>query len=352
MKRDAYYIRRIICKSKGISMPYGKMLKQSFQIVWNYKVLWIFATILALMGGRGCTMGSTSIDLPYTPTVPSIHIGFEILFTVAILLLIVLGVVWRYISETSIIKMSDHYFLTGEKLSFKEGVKLGKSKSAGTIFKLDFTLFALLSIIYIPVSILFILPLVKSTMNGNEIGALIGGVIGTVLLFFLIFATVLFLLALLPVFYIAHRVIIFENLSMGKAIKRSWSIVKDNFQDLFVSIVIQAGIGMGLCIVPSIALIFTVLIGVSLSGAAVAITDLIFNGPLDSLGDILGYVLFGLIIICITLLPFSFIRGWLEIFYSSYWTLFYREILEKEKRIKSSGGEEVSEERVATQQLN
>ncbi len=318
-------------------MPYGKMIKQSFQLLWNYKVLWIFATILTLMGGRGCSMGSFSIELPYVPTLPSIHFTSEILIWVVIAVLLVVGVVWRYISETAIIKMSDHYLITGEKLSLKEGVALGKSSSARTIFKLDFTIAGILAMLYSPLIILiyFIVEQWNPSSAEKLFSSNLMGWTAALILIACIFSFILTLLALLPVLYIAHRAIVFEKLSVKQALKRTKVIIAQNFQDLFISIVIQSGIGTLLGMVPAIVLFFVLIIGLLFSGGAVSLADLLFRGSLNEVGDVLGYVLFLVMIFLFTLLPLSFIRGWIEIFYSSYWTLFYREVLKKENNRQS-----------------
>ena len=116
-------------------MNHIKILKRALNITVNYRVLWIFGILLALTSGggsgggnggggsRGTSSGSSNGgNIPgfngqnpfgqfplITPAVISTLIGLAIGFACLVLILIVIGNMVRYVSETALIRMVAQY---------------------------------------------------------------------------------------------------------------------------------------------------------------------------------------------------------------------------------------------------
>jgi len=151
-----------------------KILKRSWHILWNYKVLWIFGIFLALTmasngGGNGLqyTFGGNHGNNPsggYNPNFqpgpylraltdwfnqnisplfdhPDQHVTTIIWIGIAFLLFIlIIGVIMsviRYVSETAVIRMVDEYEQTGAKVVFGQGWKMGWNRRAFRLWVID-----------------------------------------------------------------------------------------------------------------------------------------------------------------------------------------------------------------------
>ncbi|MFN2216016.1 MAG: hypothetical protein ACK2TS_03660, partial [Anaerolineales bacterium] len=172
-----------------------KILQRSWDILWKYRVLWIFGFILALTVGGSSLRGpgGTSSYQTNRPEVQNLlkepwnsytfrspqdffdwlkltgnqvrgFIASQVNFSTAVTIIIVFVVLLvitsiamtmlRYVSETSVVRMVDQLEANGEKVSFKEGFRMGWSKRSWRLFLIDLILLALPGLI---VSILFIL---------------------------------------------------------------------------------------------------------------------------------------------------------------------------------------------------
>ena len=157
----------------------GKLLKRAFQIVWDYKVLWIFGFLIVLMGGAGGGNGGggsgsgsgynfNADSMPqfqnserYPQVAPfmqevevwfeqnvqplfateqkaiaTVLIGLAILFGVALLFGLLAALI-RYPAETAVMRMVNDHEQTGTKLRFREGWKLGWNVRTWRIFLVD-----------------------------------------------------------------------------------------------------------------------------------------------------------------------------------------------------------------------
>ena len=158
------------------------ILKRSWKILWNYKVLWIFGILLALtaggsggssnsgwrnqmpQSGAGSLRGLGANDfLPegapgwvnelvewFVSDVeplflnPEQHIGTFIAIGVILLLVVVvfsvIAAFVRYPAETAVMRMVDGYEADGTKLGFKQGWKLGWNRRAFRLWLIDLIL--------------------------------------------------------------------------------------------------------------------------------------------------------------------------------------------------------------------
>ncbi len=156
-----------------------KILKRSWHILWNYKILWVFGVLLALTtggngggsngggsGGSGASQGNGGgfpgvhpenmpswvrdltqwfeQDVAPLFTHPEQHIGTFVTIGVVIFLIIlvlsILAALVRYPAETAAIRMVDEYEHSGSKLGFRQGWKLGWTRRAFRLWLIDLVL--------------------------------------------------------------------------------------------------------------------------------------------------------------------------------------------------------------------
>ena len=154
-------------------MNHKDILKRAWDILWSYKVLWVFGIILAITtasGGERIVEFSGNTTSPPAEPQPmpedfeeTFKEGFEemsremdkffsetfpaewmnAIVTIAIvmgcvfLILIVLSIIFQYVSRTSLIKMVDEHEETGARYGFREGFRIGWSQTAGRMFLID-----------------------------------------------------------------------------------------------------------------------------------------------------------------------------------------------------------------------
>ncbi len=304
-------------------MEYGKVIKRSFVTTWNYRSLWTLTTIVALLGGRGCSHGSFSVQTPFSFNPPVIPVPLSVISSIVIIALVVWGIIARYISEVALIKLVDHNNATKEMLSFKEGYVQGKTVAAFRLFQLDLLILLLISILFIVPSIALVYP------NYSSVGELplMQQLMGSLGLMALILIAILSMLLLLPPIFLVHPVIVLEERSLFDAIARTKKIISTHSQSFFMSILIQIGIGAPLGMLGSIAIVISVLFGSVIIKITSLLISLIFSsGGFHTLANSLNFVTGAIELLVVILLPIAFVRGFVELFYSSYWTLYYREL--------------------------
>jgi hypothetical protein len=334
-------------------MNHINILKRAFNITVNYRALWIFGMLLALTTGSGNggngNMGSSSgnngsngntdfnwhnpFDEFSEPSAEVVNMWISIAIGLAclMLVLIVVGTIARYVSETALIRMVNEQENSGEQLTIRQGFRLGWSTAAWKMFLMDLltglvflaAFLVLLAIAGLP----FLVWLTENTPL-QVIGSLMGG--GLLLL--VIFAAILAGLALTLVIYFARRACALENLGVRASLRRGYEIVRGRLGDVFMMGVIMFGIGLlwALAIIPVIL-------------AIVVVAALIAGLPALLAGSIAGFftaghtpwivaaIVGGPIFLILVILPSTLIGGWQNVFSSSTWTLTYREALALEQ---------------------
>jgi len=350
----------------------GKILKRAWQVLWNYKVLWIFAFLLALTaGGGGNSNGGSSYqfrgntgyngpegynpDIQSDPTLREMQVWFHdvveplfateqtaihtaIWITVGILALILvislLTALVRYPVETAILRMVDNYEQTGEKVGFKAGWKMGWNKRAFRIWVIDL-------IIGIP-AFLFVLAILAagvvffvSAINGNA-QALAGGamaaLIGICGLSILLTILMVFL-GLLRQFFVRKAAL--EETTVGESFRQGWDMFKRNWKSAALMWLVMLGIGIGFGIAAMIAffLLIPAYIILAIPGAIVAaipgaiafgITS-IFTSQ-SWLPWLIGALVALPFLVTIVASPTTLLSGLYMLFDANVWTLSYREM--------------------------
>jgi len=151
-----------------------KILKRSWYILWSYRALWVFGLILALAAGSSSgnsnsssrynrNNGGTTQPTPqsmqeafrsaqnevhklFEQGIPNTNISGKDLTTFLwvigafVLIMMIVGIVMavaRYVSETSVIRMVDEHETTGNKMTVREGFRIGWSKTAWRLFLIN-----------------------------------------------------------------------------------------------------------------------------------------------------------------------------------------------------------------------
>lgn len=333
-----------------------KILKRALNITINYRVLWIFGILLALTvggsngGGNGGNSGtqfdssnnsSESFEWenlfngenPFkefpglTPEVINIIIGALIALACLLIILSVIGTIVRYVAETSLIRMVDEHENTGEKLTFREGWRLGWSGAAWKMFLMDLlTGLAFLAALIAAIMVAAIPLLVWATPVVPL--QVLGTVISVGLIFLLIFAAILVAIALNLVMLFARRALALEDLGVIEAIRRGYEIVKGRLGDIILMGLIMFGIN----IIWSLAML-VVFLAIALVAAVIGGLPALLVGGLASLFTqgatpwILAAIVGVPIFLVVIFIPAAVTGGWEQVFTSSTWTLTYREAL-------------------------
>ena len=347
-------------------MNHGQILKRSWNILWSYRALWIFGVILAITSpspsfsvpraedlGRPETRGFQitppgeitrefeKLGKLFSEGVPAAArdtiIPLIIPLVCAGLLLIILFRIGYYISQVALLRMVNGYEETGEKVTWKEGFRLGWSRAAWRLFLIDL-------VVYVPVTLGFTilfgfaaLPVLLGIGAGNE--PTIPGIIATVgLVFLVIFLAVAVGVTLSLIMNIIRRTCVFQNAGVRESILHGWQMVRHNLKDVFLMWLLMMGVSIGfmIAIIPVVLLLVGVGILVG-GGIGLAIYALIQASSATS-AWITAIILGGGAFLLVLALPLLFLGGLREIFISTSWTLTYRELKPAELQDSSTGG--------------
>ncbi len=348
----------------------GKILKRAWYILWNYKVLWIFGILLAMTGGGGGgSSGSnyqfggndqngqpsfgpnTYSDNPQMRAFiewfeqkivpvfqnPVEHIATFIWVGVGLFLfLLALGVLFaivRYVSETAILRMVDHYEQTGEKLGFKAGWKLGWNRRAFRLWVIDLiiSLPVLVFVVFLLVVIIAFVIGVRADNQGAAAASVVA-VIGCSFLFIFLFIVLMVFLTLLRQFFVRKAAL--EETTVRQSFREGWAMFKRNWKSAALMWLVMLGIGFGYGI--ALLILFVVLIpiyiilllpavivsaipGLLIFGIASLFTDSI-------LAAIIAVLLVLPLFLTIVFAPLTLISGIYLVYHSTVWTLTYREM--------------------------
>jgi hypothetical protein len=259
-----------------------------------------------------------------------------VLLCLAIVFTVIFKVL-QYVSQTALIQLVDEYECTGEKRGFREGFRMGWSRSAFRLFLIKLIIIVPTAIVFIVLFFIAAIPLALWATENSTAG-IIGTVISVgmlVLTTLLLIATIATLTLLVQFFW---RACVMEDLGVFESIKRGWIIVRYNLSDVIIMWLIMAGICIGWVILVLLAMIFLLpifMLLIFLSGILGAIPGLIVFG-LSSLffethvAIILGILVALPIFIMVMVSPLVVLGALMEVFKSSVWTLTYHQLLQME----------------------
>ena len=348
----------------------GKLLKRALQIVWQYKVLWIFGFLIALTGG---TSGSGGGGVNYQgnfPTNPNDYRGSEnfgqftqpmeeigdwiyanvgpwfateakAITTTLIFVGILLGVglifgslaaLVRYPAETAVMRMVDAHEQNGAKMRFKEGWKLGWNRRAWRIFLVDLLIgtpaFGVVALLVGGLGAYFF------ANRQNPEAALNVGVgiwIALVILLMMGLAFVMIVVSIVRQYIV--RKIALDDLGVGEGFRQGWGMFKSNLKHTLLTwlILIGVGIAFGVAMILAAILLIPAYLVLAIPGSvAAAIPGLIGYGIASLFaGKVLSWIIAAVLAVPVLFLvvfsPIMLISGVYTVFNSNVWTLLYRQ---------------------------
>jgi hypothetical protein len=348
----------------------SKILKRSWHILWNYRVLWIFGLLLALTSGGGNGGNNSSnnsrssndgtngfqggipdnapqwvrdIQQWFMTNVQPMFVHPEqyistfvtigiVLFLVVIVLALLASLV-RYPSETAAIRMVDEYETSGSKVGFRQGWKMGWNRRAFRMWVIDLVLSipVLVLILLLVGAGLIVYASVSSTFQVTNAVGIVAAIGLTFLSIFLLVVIGIFL-SLVRNFFV--RAAALEGTGVRESLRSGWAMFKRNWKSAGLMWLVMIGIGIGfgiLSIVAFFLLIPAYLILLLPAGIVAAlpgliaygITSIFAAGPLAWIIAVLVAIPF---FFTVLFAPLLLIEGWFKIFDLNVWTLTYREI--------------------------
>jgi hypothetical protein len=341
-------------------MDHTKVLKRAWEILWQYRVLWVFGVIVVLCAAG--SSGNPTINLgdggdgyggpdalpwtgeyrwenePFAEVMPEIlgawgAVAGTILAIIGALcclaiIVTIVKVIFLYIGETALIRMVDEYEETGEKRSIREGLRLGWSRTALRLFIIDLLtrvpgILIALMLVMLGVGLVAFMFWVSDSAAPMVLGAVVA--IG--LTFLAILAGIVLGLGISLVRPLIFRVCAVEGAGVIDSIRLGFEFIKAHLGDTVIMWLIMVGlqIGWGIVMIPVVILLLMVgglvalLAGVSVGG----LSSLVLEGAIPW---ILGFGVGLPIFILIMAPPLVFLGGLAEVFKSSVWTLTYREL--------------------------
>jgi len=366
-----------------------KILKRAWNIIWNYRTLWIFGFILALTVG-GATSGrigsnsgyryNTDQNIQKNITLPSWaeqpfqspqafvealrsightvneaidsqpEIGVVVSFLVVFIILMVffgIGVkMLGYVSETAVIRMVDEYESTSKKVSIREGFRYGWSITSWRLFLIDLLIVSLPTLIFISILGLLVWGGVSFGIN---IGTSQGWVYTVVFLIGLVFLTIIVFsiysisVSLLRNFFV--RSCALEQVGVRAAIQNGYALVRGNWKEVGLFWLIMIGLGIAWSILSIILLILLIpffVVSFIVAALVASLPGLLMGGFssifLSGYWPIVVGIVFGLpLFIPLAGSPILFFEGLAQLFKSASWTLVYRELKTNKPELTAGG---------------
>jgi hypothetical protein len=298
-------------------MDFGYVLKRAWEIIWKFKVLWIFG-ILAGCGQAGSSGGSNTgyrFSVQDTYLGPQIQnffnqlgpLGLGTLIVIGLLVivvLVVLVILFATVGRIGLIRGTVKAEQGAEHLTFSELWRDGLA-----YFWRVFGLNLLIGLIILfAFFILFILGIILT--------------VGTIGIFLVCLIPILCLLV--PAMWLLYIIIeqanialVVENLTITDAIRRGWQVFIENIGNMIV---------MGLILTVGVGLIGGAIVGLPLLAVAAPAAAGIATGVTENIRN--GLILSGVFLVIY--LPFLLVfSGILRAYTASGWTLTYLRLTTK-----------------------
>ncbi len=358
----------------------GNVLKRAWGILWNYRVLWVFALLLALSGGAGSGSGgggggggggsslpsagssifenggqdwfngsgefakwgreleawAESNILPLFASeekaLRSVFAIIAILLGVSLLIGLLLALI-RYPSETAVMRLVDVHEQGGVRLKFKEAWQMGWNARAWRVFLVDLLIGApAFTFIMLLVGLIawMVYRLVETAAVQLAAPAVAGIVI--ISLFLVVFAIFMVFVSFLRQYVARYAAI--DDMGVRASFKQGWALFKTQFKHTFLLGLVLIGVGMAFgfamvlatfLLIPAYALLAVpgALVAAIPGGLAYWLTSL--SAP-TVVAVIVAAVVALPLFLTVTFLPLSFLGGMFAVFTSNAWTLAFRQL--------------------------
>jgi hypothetical protein len=348
-----------------------KILRRAWYILWSYRALWVFGLVLALAAGSSTSRGSNNgtryeqsgneshqftpqslqqafrdfqheVDKLFTQGIPHMDISGAALTTFLwvvvgfVLVMLIVGIVVaiaRYVSETAVIRMVDEYEGSGNKMTLRQGFRIGWSNTSWRLFLINL-------IVNLPVIALVLVLLIAGTgvyfsvVNGSANFAAFSVVSAIVLAFITIFVVVILtiLLHLLRNFF--WRICVLENIGVRESLQHGFAMVLENWKNVGLMWLVMIGLGIVWAVASIILIIVTIPVVIVTAVIAIlvaALPFLLLVGLFSTfLSGVLPWIAAGLFVaplfFTLAFSPWLLLGSWQTVYTSTVWTLTYREI--------------------------
>jgi hypothetical protein len=295
-------------------MDFGYVLKRAWEIIWKFKILWIFGILASCGQASGSSSSNSGYRFSGNDVSPRIQEFFNqnpgltttliILGIILAIVLVILAILLGTVGRVGLIRGTVKAEQGADRLTFGELWRDGLTYF-WRVFGLNLLLWVIIVIAIILLSLLGIIL-----------------AIGTLGIFLVCLIPLLCLIV--PIMWFisiiveqANVALVVENLSITQAIERGWKVVRDNVGNMIL---------MGLILIVGVSLIGGFVIGLPILVVAIPAVAGIATGTSDAVRN--GLILSGLffIIYLPLLLLFS---GILRAYISSAWTLTYLRLTNK-----------------------
>jgi hypothetical protein len=260
-------------------------------------------------------------------------LAVSIIAAFALLVLLILSRIARYVSEAALLRMVDDHEQSGIKYGFWRGLKLGWSRSAWRIFLVNWCLNALAALAFALLFVPAFMPMALWFTRSEAVRVV--GILSTLGLSLAVLALVLVAGSILSVWKrLAWRACALENLSTLKSISRGLAMVRERLKDVGLMWLLMVGLRLvwPLLMVPFV-LVLLPLAGLAAGGSALALGGLaqsVWHGAAPWIAAaLIGLTVF----LTFLLVPLQLLGGIWEAFQSSVWTLTYRELLSAQRAV-------------------
>jgi hypothetical protein len=315
-------------------MEHIKILSRAWNITWRYRALWLFGFLFALAGGGGGSGfggnrgGSSGLGrggpLPFGQ--PSFNmdqstiLSIVVIVAAVVILLVVALTILRYVAETAMIAGVDEIESTETRLTVRHGFQLGWSRPAFRLFLTDLAIkvpFVVGAIVLVALALSPLLLLLLKVKVLEVIAVIV--TVGLMLLAVLIIIAAMLVVSLvMPYIY---RSVVLGKQGVLNAIRQGAALVRASLADTGLMWLMLAAINIVMALIMIPVVIIAVLLAVGVGGVPAGLVYWASRSWVAA--AIVGVPLF-----LLTLIPaISFVRGLVEVYVSTSWTLAYREVM-------------------------
>jgi hypothetical protein len=340
-------------------MDHTQILKRAWNILWSYKMLWVFGFLLALASAGGNRSPNFNQQMPdfsqgrndfsfdnfryqltpemeralrgleglFTQEMISVWIGVGLTLLCLVLVVAIIFAIIRYVSTVSIIRMVDEHETTGAKAGFRQGWRLGWSRYAWRLFLIDLVIGVPLFLIGIVLFGCAVLPILLSVFSGDK-GPIFAAIALTTSLICVI--SILFSLIALAiglVINLIRRSCVLGGSGVIDSIKSGVKLFRRNLKDASLMWLILAGVHIGYTIVLIPVILVLLMIGLLVGGGTGLATYLALQAVGSQPVAIVTAVILGFgLLFAVMGFPLNFLEGLRLTYFSTSWTLAYREL--------------------------
>jgi hypothetical protein len=295
-------------------MDYGHILKRSWKVTWNHKILWLFGFFI-MSGGANYSTSSWNMGgdtSGYSPEQWEAMVYAQewflqwlpLIIGVAFLALII-GIAWFAVSIAA----------NGGLVHLVNEAEEGRAVRAGLGWRAGFRnwwrVFAILVLLFLPVIILGIMAFLVVVFTAVAAGggeeaifAILTSLCCVMIVAIIVGLILAFIITILGTLGIRHAVL--DDLGPIDALKQAWNDLRTRFKDVFLMWLITIGIGIG----------YGLAVGMIALGFGVGMFVAFLAGALWAAAGI-GFLLF-----LALLIPNAIYSTYI----SSVWTLFFRQM--------------------------